>query len=637
MGVPSFFRNIVKEYSGVTFWENDKHIDHFFIDFNAMIYNVIRYIENADKMNASEFEKALLNRVIIQMERVICEVVKPRKSLLIAMDGPPPRAKMVQQRHRRYKGIKDAEFHSTKKKKYERSIRKLNWNKSAISPGTLFMKRLSDKIVDAIGKGKFNKHLTKCENDNGNGNGNGNSLEITFSDSSVPGEGEHKIMPLIYKSKLCPQDTIAVYSPDADMIVLSMITHKKEIFIFKENELDKSILGDDGNKSEFLYLSVDRCREGFVSEIYNNYSGEHGGAITGKLKEMDSMEISDRFLIDYSFLTFLCGNDFVISVPYLKMKEGGMDTLLGIYNELLCARQETCKNENGNGNKNEFLVNESNELNYDFFKQLVEKLADIELREFKKLQRKRDRIRGKSTNEKSKKSLKHNEFEPWKDDISRFEHEYYYSPLHPHFETKNKLFNKLDYYKDNWKARYNNHFFDKQEKIETICEGYLKSLVFCLEYYLKGLPSWSYYYPYRAAPTFTDLNKWMNSNKIKDFNFKFDLGKPFTPFEQLLLVLPKRSFGLLPKPLRNLPMGLEQDSFPTTFELDILLGGKYIYSEPILPDVHPYRIQQFVSDNLELLSENEKSRNVINFKPMRVIKTFNGNKKPFRKRLPRKS
>ena len=26
-----------------------------------------------------------------------------------------------------------------------------------------------------------------------------------------------------------------------------------------------------------------------------------------------------------------------------------------------------------------------------------------------------------------------------------------------------------------------------------------------MEYYLKGLPSWNYYYPYRAAPTFTDL------------------------------------------------------------------------------------------------------------------------------------
>lgn len=610
MGIPSYFRNIVKEYAGVTFWEKDKKIDHFFIDFNAMIYNVIRHIENTDKMTAFEFENALLNRTLVQMERVITEVVKPQKSLQIAMDGPPPRAKMIQQRHRRYKGIKESEFHSSLERKYQRSIRRLNWNKSAISPGTVFMKRLSDKIVDAIEKGKFNTHLKT-----------GESLKIIFSDSSVPGEGEHKILPLIHDLKTeNPMDVVAVYSPDADMIVLSMITHKSGVFIFKENEQDSSIQDELGNKSEFLYLSVDRCRQGFISELYERYSEERSSKTASKIKGMNSVEISDRFLIDYSFLTFLCGNDFVIAVPYLKMKEGGMDTVLTIYNNIF---------------EGEFLVNENFELNMDMFRLIIQKLADIELREFKKLQRKRDRIRKKpiSDNE-SKKVPKRGEFEPWKDDFSRFEHEYFYSPLHPQFEFYNKLFNKLDYYNDDWKERYNNHFFDEKIKNETVCEEYVKSLVFCLEYYLKGIPSWEYFYPYRAAPTFTDLNKWLETS-TGELKYEFKIGKPFTQFEQLLLVLPKLSFGLLPKPLRNLPMGLEQDSFPTQFHLDILLGEKYIYSEPILPEISVFRVRQFVSDNLELLTDSEKSRNTINFEPLIIVKTA-GKFKPTRKKLPRK-
>jgi 5'-3' exonuclease len=587
MGVPSFFRNIVKEYSGVTFWEKDKYIDHFFIDFNAMIYNVIRHIEGTDKMTSFEFENALLKTTLLQLENVITKIVKPQKSLLIAMDGPPPRAKMIQQRHRRYKGIKEAEFHHSLERKYNQNIRKLNWNKSAISPGTVFMKRLSDRIVTAIKTGNFNTHILS-----------GKQFEITFSDSSVPGEGEHKILPLIHnlKSDNCG-DSIAIYSPDADMIVLSMITHKSDIFIFKENEQDKSILGDDGNKTEFLYLSVDRCREGFLSELYEKY----------EIEGMEPIEISDRFLIDYSFLTFLCGNDFVIAIPYLKMKEGGMETLLEIYNDVF---------------EGKFLVNEKFELNWDLFKLIIQKLADIELREFKKIQRKRDRIRRKPITEESKKVPKRSEFEPWLDEYSRFEHEYYYSPLHPHFETVNKLFDKLDYYKDNWRQRYNNHFFEGSNvKSGIICEDYVKSLIFCLEYYLNGIPSWDYFYPHRAAPTFSDLNDWLILPESQPkLDFKFVLGKPFTQFEQLLLVLPKISFGLLPKPLRKLPMGLEQDSFPTQFDLDVLLGEKYIYSEPILPDVNPSRIRQFVSDNLELLSDGERLRNTISNEPMKIIK-----------------
>lgn len=49
------------------------------------------------------------------------------------------------------------------------------------------------------------------------------------------------------------------------------------------------------------------------------------------------------------------------------------------------------------------------------------------------------------------------------------------------------------------------------------------------------------YYPYHYAPYLSDIR---NINKLK---IRFDLGKPFMPFEQLLAVLPAASKDLLPK------------------------------------------------------------------------------------------
>ena len=95
MGIPSYFRKIVKEYSGVTFWDDQFDVDHFFIDFNAMIYTVILNIENKHNLSPIEFENQLLNKTIEHLEHLITHIIRPKKSLIIAMDGPPPRAKMV--------------------------------------------------------------------------------------------------------------------------------------------------------------------------------------------------------------------------------------------------------------------------------------------------------------------------------------------------------------------------------------------------------------------------------------------------------------------------------------------------------------------------------------------------------------
>jgi len=58
----------------------------------------------------------------------------------------------------------------------------------------------------------------------------------------------------------------------------------------------------------------------------------------------------------------------------------------------------------------------------------------------------------------------------------------------------------------------------------------------------RGVISWGWFYPYHYSPMMSDL---VDLQSIKP---KFERGEPFTPYQQLLAVLPAASYRLLPKP-----------------------------------------------------------------------------------------
>jgi 5'-3' exoribonuclease 2 len=130
--------------------------------------------------------------------------VCPRKLLYLAIDGVAPRAKMNQQRERRFKSAKDAK---QKKADQERDdldfielygdevfmnkilpYRRSAWDSNQITPGTLFMDRvaanLREYICERLAGDPLWAHLT-----------------VILSDSNVPGEGEHKIYEFIRRQR----------------------------------------------------------------------------------------------------------------------------------------------------------------------------------------------------------------------------------------------------------------------------------------------------------------------------------------------------------------------------------------------------------------------------------------------------
>lgn len=100
-----------------------------------------------------------------------------------------------------------------------------------------------------------------------------------------------------------------------------------------------------------------------------------------------------------------------------------------------------------------------------------------------------------------------------------------------------------------------------------------------LYYYYKGAQHWRWYYPYHYAPMISDLGE----NIVDEFlggkttisEFKTDEHcsadpKPYTPFQQLLCILPVKSLkNFVPKPYLSLAQGPLKEFFPDDFDIDL--------------------------------------------------------------------
>lgn len=76
-----------------------------------------------------------------------------------------------------------------------------------------------------------------------------------------------------------------------------------------------------------------------------------------------------------------------------------------------------------------------------------------------------------------------------------------------------------------------------------------------LYYYYKGVQHWRWFYPYHYAPMISDIDEDVVSNllngRIIIEKFENDencslINEPYSPFQQLLSIMPSASFKLLP-------------------------------------------------------------------------------------------
>jgi 5'-3' exonuclease len=104
--------------------------------------------------------------------------------------------------------------------------------------------------------------------------------------------------------------------------------------------------------------------------------------------------------------------------------------------------------------------------------------------------------------------------------------------------------------------------------LSKLMYDYLQGLMWCLAYYIKGCVSWTWYYPHHYGPMLQD----MHDLAELQVQINFVLGKPFTPFQQLLGCLPPASSSLLPRQYQWLMVSSESpvlEFYPEDFQIDM--------------------------------------------------------------------
>ena len=257
MGIPYYFYYLTKKYSNIIVRELPKKINIYAIDFNGIIHPEAANETNEDKLIINLWNK--INNYN--------DLYKPDK-LLICIDGVAPFAKIIQQRKRRYLTF------------YRNKIDKIisTWDTNAISPGTNFMNKLNDYIIE------------------------NNKDKYIFSGSNEAGEGEHKIFKLINDYDENNDKTIIINGLDADLIILSLISGKNNIYLMREN------------KDEITYVNINNLKLAIIAELETKWN----------------IENTKDLIESYCVMCSILGNDFIPHILNLNIKSGGLDKLINI-------------------------------------------------------------------------------------------------------------------------------------------------------------------------------------------------------------------------------------------------------------------------------------------------------------------
>lgn len=179
---------------------------------------------------------------------------------------------------------------------------------------------------------------------------------VIYSSHEEPGEGEHCILQYIYNMKNADKQQHIIYGLDADLIMLSLATKLKEIYLLREVqhfEGKSSIQNND----LFHYLSLSKLRESFKIEAEKEYEI--------KIKKIENV------VDDFLFLCFFLGNDFLPHLKAIDIYNDGINLLLKEYYNIL---------KSTNQNENDYLLSPGKNkiINMQFLKKLLNILSQNE-------------------------------------------------------------------------------------------------------------------------------------------------------------------------------------------------------------------------------------------------------------------
>lgn len=507
MGVPSYFKWIYDNHRSnlLTHKCPYKEVSSLYLDFNCLIHP-------ACKERGGMSQKEMLQNVETYF-RAIVDFVQPNSLIYVAVDGVVPVAKMEQQRKRRFRSAADKIYLDTLKQKYNIPCDKNDFN--MISPGTTFMKKL-DKMLHSL---KFD-------------------TKVIISGSNIPGEGEHKIMDHI---RSCEKEgPIVVYGLDADLIFLCLVNFKKELILVRET----TFFGKSSSKFDYLYVNIPELR----LLLHNSLAPKE------QHTKLDTSPYVQKTIIDYAYMCFLHGNDFLPHIPSMLIREGALDIAIQAYKKVR--------------SKNMFVnLVQKGAVNSVILMQLLFELLSVEEAQLKKI----TDARNKRVNRASKQ----------KKSVTYDEEVYEYNYIEPRVEDK------IFFGYPGWKERYTKDI--SNDEIFRGCQDYLDGMLWSVKYYTKGCIDWGWKYNSSYVPCIDDLYSFLkigllDPNRLTKESYIPVLNGPVSTDVQLLYILPPQSKALLPVKLRCLmsKSSVIKSYYPETFCIDSTNKKLLWECEPIL-------------------------------------------------------
>ncbi|XP_028833469.1 5'-3' exoribonuclease 1 isoform X2 [Denticeps clupeoides] len=548
MGVPKFYRWISERYPCLSEVVKDHQIpefDNLYLDMNGIIHQCSH--PNDEDVHFRISEEKIFADIFHYLE-VLFRIIRPRKVFFMAVDGVAPRAKMNQQRGRRFRSAKEAEEKIKKAlDKGEVLPTEARFDSNCITPGTDFMARLQEQL-------KYFVHNKLSTDKTWQG------VKVYLSGHETPGEGEHKIMEFIRSENAQPNHDPntrhCLYGLDADLIMLGLTSHEPNFSLLREEvrfggkKSQKRITAPEETTFHLLHLSL--MRE------YIDYE-------FAELRDKISFEYNlERIIDDWILMGFLVGNDFIPHLPHLHINHDALPLLYRTYISVLPSLDG--------------YLHENGVLNLANFEKYLEKLSEFDREHFQEvfvdLKWFESKVGNKYLNEAAGKAAEEERcvkkikedslclaaLEGGKESFTSKEEDCEEEEI---FEAEFRQYKRTYYMTKMGVEVVSDEFLACQAKC------YVEGLQWILHYYFHGVQSWSWYYPNHYAPFLSDVRN------IAGLKLTFDMAKPFMPFEQLLAVLPAASKELLPQCYQHLMTSQSSaiiEYYPLDFKTD--LNGK---------------------------------------------------------------
>ncbi|KXZ51587.1 hypothetical protein GPECTOR_12g550 [Gonium pectorale] len=278
MGIPGFNVWFSEKYAKAYVPLGRVRVDHLYIDLNSVLHTVMRRARNHN-----HFHKLLHKRL-----HSILDVTGPTKSVMIAVDGPAPLAKLLTQRDRRKKTGRSVDEGET-------------LTGVAITPGTTFMLDLTHSLTYYC----CTKMASKRFRD----------VVFELSDGTVKGEGEVKVLGRLARHWYPedPNDTHVILGDDADLILMALTSYKENLFVANSG------LNDGRLDTRVPVFSVNLLHQQWARELV-------AGVVAGGQVPLESALLHAK--LDLTLIAILTkGNDYLPGLRGASLEGGSRSGL----------------------------------------------------------------------------------------------------------------------------------------------------------------------------------------------------------------------------------------------------------------------------------------------------------------------